>query len=141
MEYPEVLDKELVGSFPALVKAGGGLVRDAVLEYRVWCHPELGAKDLEEGNDYYYVFEHFNDAQQFHYEQNGTTAPLALVLQKEHINEPEPGVYQHVKEERITEWPVDFLKRTNRTKTTIANFLAPNAPAYRLDVLRGVAIS
>lgn len=55
-QYPDVLDPGLVGSYPALAKAGGGYVWDAVLEYRVWCHPEQGAPDLEDGSDYYYPF-------------------------------------------------------------------------------------
>ena len=38
MRYPTVLDDSLVGTYPALSKAGGGFVWDEVLEYRVWCH-------------------------------------------------------------------------------------------------------
>src|SRR5262245_59634024 len=56
MRYPDAIDPSLVGTFPALARAGGGYVWDAVLEYRVWCHPENGAAELEEGNDYYYSF-------------------------------------------------------------------------------------
>lgn len=47
--FPAVLDPPLVGSYPAFAKAGGGFVWDAVLEYRVWCHPERGAPDEVEG--------------------------------------------------------------------------------------------
>lgn len=90
--YPPVVDPAKVGEYPAVVKVGGGLVWDAVLEYRVWCHEE-----------------------------------------------PEPGEYVHRKEERLTEWPVEFLKRPKRTATTIPDFLSPNAPANRLDIIRGVA--
>ena len=45
MEYPEVLAPDLVGTYTASAKAGGGYVWDEVLEYRVWCHPERGAED------------------------------------------------------------------------------------------------
>ncbi len=50
--YPPVKDQTLVGSYPAQVKAGGGYVWDDVLEYRVWCHPERGAADMYDGDDY-----------------------------------------------------------------------------------------
>ncbi|HTD40981.1 MAG TPA: hypothetical protein VK671_10205, partial [Mucilaginibacter sp.] len=61
-KYPLVKDPDLVGSYPALVKSGGGYVWDEVLEYRVWCHPERGAPDVAEGDDYYYVFETCEEA-------------------------------------------------------------------------------
>ena len=54
--YPDVVDPSLVGTYSATTNAGGGFVWDDVLEYRVWCHPERGSPDLEEGNDYYYPF-------------------------------------------------------------------------------------
>ena len=62
---PRALDDTLVGTYPALVGAGGGLVWDAVLEYRVWCHPERGAPDLEGGSDYYYAFPSYEEALDF----------------------------------------------------------------------------
>ena len=46
-DYPNVKDLNLVGSYPALVKSGGGYVWDEVLEYRVWCHLHDGATDIE----------------------------------------------------------------------------------------------
>ena len=58
-KYPTVKDSKAIGTYPPLVKAGGGLVWDEVLEYRVWCHPHEGAPDLEDGDDYYYVFRAF----------------------------------------------------------------------------------
>jgi putative acetyltransferase len=138
-KYPKVKDPNLIGEYPALVQAGGGLVWDDVLEYRVWCHPENGAPDIEEGNDYYYVFETYEDALTYFEENAGTEAPLALVLQEEYIDEPEPGIYVHVKEQRLTEWPVEFLSRPSRTAKTITDFLSPNAPDNRLEILRGLA--
>lgn len=138
-EYPKVLDEEMVGKYTALAKLGGGYVWDEVLEYRVWCHPEDGAPDLAEGNDYFRVFTNYKAAKEFSDSNEGTEKPLALVLQKEFIDEPEPGKYVHIKEERITEWYCEFLLRPRRTENTIPDFLSPDAPANRLDILRGLA--
>ena len=137
-KYPKVKDLELVGTYPALVKSGGGYVWDAVLEYRVWCNPHDGAPDTEDGDDYYYVFDSYEEALQFSQENPGTEEPLALIQQIEYIDEPEPGNYVHIKEERITEWPVEFLRRPMRTANTIPDFLSPNAPNNRLEILRGL---
>jgi putative acetyltransferase len=139
MSYPDAIDPDKVGSYPASAKAGGGYVWDAVLEYRVWCHPERGAAGLCEGNDYFYAFVTYDEAAQFSEQTTGAEEPLALVLQEEYIDEPEDGKYIHVREQRITEWPVKFLNRPKRTPKTIPDFLAPNAPANRLDILRGLA--
>lgn len=139
MIYPTVLDPSKVGEYPASAKAGGGFVWDAVLEYRVWCHPERGAPDDDDGSDYYYAFESFEEAKAFATENPGTEEPLALVLQREYIDEPEPGQYAHVQVERVTEWPVAFLSRPHRDQFTIPDFLAPNAPSNRLEILRGLA--
>ena len=138
-EYPEVSSPELVGTYEALAKAGGGYVWDEVLEYRVWCHPHDGAPDLEEGNDYFYAFANYEEAKEFSGATQGAEEPLALVLQKEYLDEPEPGRYVHKKQKRITEWPVEFLKRPRRDENTIPDFLSPSAPANRLDILRGLA--
>ncbi len=138
-DLPDAIYPDRVGTYPALAKAGGGFVWDAVLEYRVWCHPERGAADLENGNDYYYPFATYAEALEFSHATPGAEEPLALILQREYINEPEPGKYIHVKEERITEWPVELLTRPRRTDRTIPDFFAPDAPSNRLDVLRGLA--
>jgi hypothetical protein len=61
------------------------------------------------------------------------------VLQEEYLDEPEPGQYEHVKERRLAEWPVEFLRRPRRTARTIPDFLAPDAPPNRLAILRGEA--
>ena len=138
-EYPTALDPSKLGTYPASTKAGGGYVWDAVLEYRVWCHPERGAEDLEEGNDYYYAFATQSEAAVFASQTKGASDPLALVLQREYIDEPAAGEYHHIKEERLTEWPVVFLTRPQRTASTIPDFLAPDAPENRLEILRGQA--
>jgi len=63
--YPTAVNPKRVGKYPALAGAGGGYVWDEVLEYRVWCHPERGAPDLADGNDYFYAFATFPKALKF----------------------------------------------------------------------------
>jgi hypothetical protein len=137
-DYPDAVDPDLVGTYPALAKAGGGFVWDDVLEYRVWCHPERGAPDLDNGNDYYRAFASYKEAAEFSRRTEGAEEPLALIRQLEYIDEPEPGAYRHVRELRIAEWRVEFLRRPRRTIDTIPDFLAPNAPSNRLEILRGL---
>lgn len=138
--YPAVIDPNLVGTYPALAKAGGGYVWDAVLEYRVWCHPEKGSPDEAEGNDYYHAFVSHSEALAFSKRTEGAEEPIALVLQEEYIDEPTEEHYMHAKERRITEWPAIFLSRPRRNPNTIPDFLSPQAPINRLDILRGLAI-
>lgn len=137
--YPDATDPGRVGTYPAAAKAGGGYVWDDVLEYRVWCAPRLGAEDLEGGSDYYYAFASYADALRFSEATTGAKAPLALVLQREYLDEPTAGDYVHVKRQRVTEWPVPFLDRPRRTENTIPDFLASDAPENRLAILRGEA--
>lgn len=137
--FPAVRDPSVVGSYPAAAQAGGGFVWDAVLEYRVWCHPERGAPDEGDGSDYFWAFATYEEALEFSQATPGAEEPLALILQEEYIEEPESGVYIHRKESRITEWPPSFLSRPRRTSQTIPAFLAPDAPENRLDILRGLA--
>jgi hypothetical protein len=137
--YPNAMDEQMVGEYPAMAKAGGGYVWDEVLEYRVWCHPENGADDVENGDDYYYAFSNYEEAKECSFHTKGAEEPLVLILQKEYIDEPQTGNYIHVKEERIAEWQVEWLKRPRRTENTIPDFLSPNAPENRLDIIRGLA--
>jgi putative acetyltransferase len=137
--YPDAVDANLVGTCPATAKAGGGYVWDDVLEYRVWCHPERGAFDHEDGSDYYLAFSTYAESAAFSESTRGAEKPLALVRQVEYIDEPELGEYRHMKELRITEWPAEFLRRPRRTPNTIPDFLSPDAPKNRLDILRGLA--
>lgn len=120
--FPRAIDPSRVGKYRASCYAGGRFVWDAVLEYRVWCHPERGAPDKEVGKDYYAAFESYAGALRFSKESPGAEKPLALILQKEYIAEPVPGQYAHVKKRRIAEWPVAFLSRPRRTKNTIPDF-------------------
>ena len=137
--FPRAVDPSRVGSYPAVAGAGGGYVWDEVLEYRVWCHPERGAPDEYDGEDYFRAFAEYEEALSFSEATPGAEAPLALILQEEYIEEPEPGVYVHMTERRVTEWPPEFLRRPRRTADTIPAFLAPDAPENRLDILRGLA--
>ena len=137
--FPDAIDAQLVGTYPAITGSGGGYVWDDVLEYRVWCHPELGAPAEDDDDDYYYAYATYAEAAAASESLPGAEEPLALIRQVEYITEPEPGDYRHVKEERLTEWPVEFLSRPRRTLNTIPDFLSPAAPANRLDILRGLA--
>ena len=130
-QLPPVFDPSRVGTYPALTNSGGGFVWDAVLEYRVWCHDPDGA------DDYFEAFPSYDAALAFAEETSGAEDPLALVLQREYIEEPEPGEYIHRRKERITEWPVTFLTRPVRGPETIPAFLVSDDPR-RLDVLRGL---
>lgn len=137
-KYPQVQDKELVGTYPGLVNSGGGYVWDDVLEYRVWCSPLEGAPDTEDGDDYYYIFDNYEEALKYSEENIGSDEPVALILQEEYISETKAGEYVHVKEQRLTEWPVEFLSRPRRNTNTISNFFSADAQSNRLDILRGL---
>jgi hypothetical protein len=133
--YPRASNPNRVGKYPAAVFSGGGYVWDEVLEYRVWCHDEGG------GDDYYYALATCPKALAFSQRTKGAEEPLALIRQRQYIDEPEPGHYVHVKKPRLTEWPIQFLGRPKRNSRTIPDFLAPGAPANRLDIIRGIARS
>ena len=137
--YPTAVNPKRVGKYPALAGSGGGYVWDEVLEYRVWCHPERGAPDQADGSDYFHAFATYPMALKFARRTKGAEEPLALIRQKQYISEEETGKYVHVKKSRITEWPAEFLSRPRRTRRTIPDFLSPNAPSNRLDILRGLA--
>ena len=110
-----------------------------MLEYRIWFHPERGAEDTEDGNDYYLAFATYSEALECFQSKKGAEEPLALILQEEYIDESESEHYIHIREQRIAEWPVTFLSRPRRTANTIPDFLSPDAPPNRLDILRGLA--
>lgn len=137
MQLPHASEPEKVGSYPAEAAAGGGYVWDEVLEYRVWCHLRDGADDITDGSDYFYAFATFEEAQAAAKRLAGAAEPLALILQREYIEELRPGVYRHMKQSRTTEWPVEFLSRPRRDEHTIPDFLSSDAPANRLEIIRG----
>lgn len=113
--YPVAVNPDKVGNYPALTNSGAGYVYDDVLEYRVWVHPG--------GDDYYQAFATYEDAKSFSERTQKAEEPLVLVLQHEHINEPVPGKYLHVKGDRITEWKVEWLAGNKRGPDTIPNLL------------------
>lgn len=122
-QYPPALEPALVGKYPAMVKSGAGYFFDDVLEYRVWCHPERGAPDEFEGEDYYYAFETFEEALSFSQSTEGAEEPLVLIRQYEWINEPQPGQFIHEKGERVAEWQVAWLSDSKRCPGAIEKFI------------------
>lgn len=122
-QYPKAKYFDRVGEYPALAKSGGGYFFDEVLEYRVWCHPERGAPDEFDGEDYYYPFATFEEANTFSESTPGAEPPLVLIRQMEWINEPEEGRYIHEKGERITEWLPAWLQQGARKPGDIERFI------------------
>jgi putative acetyltransferase len=130
MPYPDAIEPELVGEYPASAKSGAGYFFDHVLEYRVWCHPECGAPDEFDGEDYYYAFASYEEALAFSTDTEGAEEPLALIRQLEWVNEPEPGIFIHEKGERIAEWRVEWLGRGPRTPGAIELFIQSQAQRH-----------
>ncbi|HSJ04307.1 MAG TPA: hypothetical protein VK956_17705 [Verrucomicrobium sp.] len=108
-EYPLAVDISRVGYYPARVHSGGGYIYDDVLEYRVWLHPERGAVPRAGEGDYFLAFAQYELALEFAMSEAGAEAPLVLVRQLKHLNEPEPGVLEMVEGERLTEWQVEWI--------------------------------
>jgi hypothetical protein len=128
-KFPVAVDPELVGEYPALSRSGGGYFFDEVLEYRVWCHPERGAPGEGTGDDYYYAFSTYEEALAFSQDTPGSEEPLALIRQREWINEPGPGTLIHEKGERITEWCVEWLESGPRRQGEIEAFIGASGSA------------
>jgi hypothetical protein len=114
--YPLAAYPKRVGSYPAHTKSGAGYFYDDVLEYRVWINPP-------EGDDYYHAFARFEDALEFSSHTFGAEAPLVLILQKQWVDEPEPGIFLVRNEERITEWRVEWLSNSKREPGALERFL------------------
>ena len=125
--YPIATDPGRVGAFPGKTKSGAGYFYDEVLEYRVWLHPEQGAQRLAGDADYYAAFARYENALEYSSRTKGAEEPLALIRQRESINEPTPGTFIWDKVERITEWRVEWLKGSLRTPSSIPDFLAKHA--------------
>lgn len=123
VSYPDAVDSAMVGTYPALAKSGGGYFYDEVLEYRVWVHPEAGGEDLGDGGDYFFAFPTYEEARACSATTEGAEQPLVLVRQVEHVNEPSPGQFEHVKGERLTEWRVEWLEHSKRGEDSIETFL------------------
>lgn len=99
---PKVMDPARVGTYSPLAGAGGGLVFDDVLEYRVWFK--------RNGESVYRAFATFEEAEAFSKRDlPRIEPPLALVLQREYVEEPEPGQRFLVRQQRVAEWSVGWL--------------------------------
>ncbi len=116
-KYPVAVDPGRVGSHPALTKSGAGYFYDEVLEYRVWMKPAGG------GDSFYRAFASYETALQFSKKTPRSKEPLVLVRQLEWIDEPKSGDFHACSGERITEWQVEWLSGSKRSKDSIARFL------------------
>lgn len=116
-KFPPAKDTAKVGTYPADAKSGGGYFYDDILEYRVWVHPI-------DDQVCFWAFPTYEEAFAFSKNTARAEKPLVLVRQQEHINEPQPGEYIHIKESRITEWQVEWLEGSKNTKRQIPIFLA-----------------
>ena len=116
LTYPNAIDPKAVGSYPKVVKSGGGVFYDEVLEYRVWVFGEDG--------DTFKAFATFEEAEKFSKHTKGAEEPLVLVRQFEHVNEPSPGIFEHKKETRLAEWRVSWLPSSKRLPDSIEKYIA-----------------
>ena len=115
--YPPAVDPSRVGSYPTFTKSGAGYFYDEVLEYRVWVH------HVEGGDDTFKAFATYEQALRYSEATAGAEVPLALVRQRESINEPSPGVFVHERVERLTEWRVEWLAGNQRQPGSIERCL------------------
>lgn len=122
--FPIAVDVKKVGTYPSMVKSGGGYFYDEVLEYRVWIDPQSGGERLNEGSDYFKAFATYARAKRFSEITKGAEDPLVLVRQFEFVNEPTEGAFEHVVGERLTEWKIEWLTDSKREPNSIAEFLA-----------------
>jgi hypothetical protein len=121
--YPVAVDPNKVGTYPSFVKSGAGYFYDDVLEYRVWLHPEHGAKKMNGDNDYFLAFAQYEIALKYSKRTKGAEGPLVLIRQLKHINEPRPGTFEVIEGERLTEWQVQWLVRSKHVPGAIEDFL------------------
>jgi hypothetical protein len=121
--YPLAVDPSRVGTFSPDTKSGAGYFYDELLEYRVWLHPENGAKPLNGNEDYFVAFAQYEAAEAFSKGTPGTEPPLALVRQFEWIDEPQRGRFVPEKGERTTEWQVRWPSGNKRTSERIKEFM------------------
>ena len=113
--FPKVVDENKVGSYEAITSSGSGYFYDSVLEYRVWYK--------KDGEQYCYFSPTYKDAYAFYVRTEKAEKPLALVLQKKHINEPEKGVFEYIETPRQTEWKTKWLTKSRlRTKKNLEKF-------------------
>ena len=121
MPLPKVADPARVGTYSPLAGAGGGFVFDEVLEYRVWFK--------QNGESVYHAFATPEEAAEFSNQHDGAEPPLALVLQRQHVNEPEPGKRVLVRKRRVAEWQVIWLDDEHRrTPENVRRILGEVSP-------------
>jgi hypothetical protein len=123
-KFPVAVEPARVGTFPCLTKSGAGYFYDDVLEYRVWLHPERGARPLAGDADYYAAFARYESAVAYSQRNDGAEAPLVLVRQREWVDEPTPGTFVWKKGDRLTEWRVKWLEGSKRGPNSIAEFIS-----------------
>lgn len=70
------------------------------------------------------AFAQYERALAFSQQSKGAEEPLVLVRQLKHVNEPQPGVFEVVSGERLTEWQVQWLAGSKRTPGAIEKFMA-----------------
>src|SRR5262245_41542656 len=118
--FPLAIEPAAVGTYSMETGSGGGYFYDDVLEYRVWMHPERGAEHVAGDSDYFAAFAQYERAVAFAKVTTGADSqPVALVRQREWIDEPEPGRFVPEKDERITEWQVSWLADHKRGTDSI----------------------
>ncbi|WP_226895412.1 hypothetical protein [Luteolibacter marinus] len=115
---PDAVSPAKVGSYPSMVGKGGGYFYDEVLEYRVRVDSDQG-----DGSHFVRNFATYAEAVEFARKTPGAGKPLVLVMQKEWINEPQPGKFEPRKEVRLTEWQVEWLAGSKRLPDSIEVFL------------------
>ncbi len=120
--YPVAADAGKVGTYPANTHSGAGYFYDDVLEYRVWLHPDKGAKRLNGNDDYFAAFAQYELADAFSKATSAAEQPIVLVRQLEWISEPDHGRFIPMKEDRITEWQVQWLIGNKRAPSSIQEF-------------------
>ena len=126
--YPIAVDIDKVGTYPGFTKSGAGYFYDEVLEYRVWMNPPEG------GDDYYKAFPTYEEGLAYSKSTLGAEEPLVLILQREWIDEAQPGNYVRKNEERLTEWKVEWLAGNKRSSEAIDRFLTEHQrPNKRLQ--------
>lgn len=121
--FPTAADPSRVGTYASDTKSGAGYFYDDVLEYRVWSHPENNAEPVKGDKDYFAAFSQYELAETFHAKTRGSEPPLALVHQREWVDEPTRGHFVHRKDGRTTEWRVEWLNASKRSKNSIDDFL------------------
>ena len=132
-KLPIAVDPSRVGKYPPETKSGAGYFYDDVLEYRVWLHPDKGAMPLNGQDDYFLAFAQYEPAKSFSERMPGSEPPLALVRQREWIDEPKKAQFTPMKGERITEWQVAWLKDDKRADKSIEEFLKNPRPSKEED--------